>query len=101
MGMECGAYASGASNASVRGVSDNRRRCAKGSNVGLCARSDALLSTDFIKAGGRGGGAYGEVKASIRSRVGEGGCMIEAGRLLAFRSKVSTSALVKLEMLLV
>lgn len=59
------------------------------------------LSTEIMKAGGRGGGANGDVKTPIRSRVGEGDCIIEAGRLLPFRSKVSTSAFVKIDVLLV
>jgi hypothetical protein len=58
------------------------------------------LSTEITKAGGRGGGANGEVKAPIRSCVGDGDRMIEAGRLEAFRSKVSTSAFVKFDALL-
>jgi hypothetical protein len=55
-----------------------------------------------MKAGGSGGGARGEVKTPkpARSRVGEGGCTMEAGRL-AFRSNVSTSPLVRFDMLLV
>jgi hypothetical protein len=34
MGMEYGTYAAGARSASVRGVSDKRLRCAKGSEGG-------------------------------------------------------------------
>lgn len=35
IGIEFGTYAAGARSESVRGVSDRRRRCAKGSNVGV------------------------------------------------------------------
>lgn len=52
-----------------------------------------------MNAGGRGGGAKGDVKTPIRSRVGES--KMEDGRLLAFKSRVSTSAFVKVEVLLV
>jgi hypothetical protein len=52
-----------------------------------------------MNAGGSGGGAKGEVKTPIWSRVEES--EIEGGRLLAFKSRVSTSAFVKVEVLLV
>lgn len=99
MGMECGTYAAGASSASVRGVRDRRRRWAKGSRVGYW--DGGGLSIETMNAGGRGGGAKGEVKTPIRSRVGESDRMMEGGRLLAFKSRVSTSTFVKVEVLLV
>lgn len=101
MGMEYGAYAAGASSASVRGVSDSRRPCANGSKLGVRDRSEVFLSVDVMNAGGRGGGANGEVKIPMWSGPGDGDCIIEAGRLLPFRSKVSTSAFVRFERLLV
>jgi hypothetical protein len=81
-------------------VRERRRRCANGSEVGVWYWSEGL-STETINAGGRGGGAKGEVKTPNpeRSRVGDD-CKIEAG-LLAFKSRVSTSVLVKFEKLLV
>lgn len=55
-----------------------------------------------MNAGGSGGGAKGEVKipSPARSRAGDEDWMIEPG-LLAFKSKVSTSAFVNVELLLV
>ena len=53
-----------------------------------------------MNAGGRGGGAKGDVNTPkpARLRVGDSDCTIDAGRL-ELRSNVSTSALVKLDML--
>lgn len=101
IGIEFCTYAAGARSALVRVVSDRRRRCAKGSDAGVWDWREEL-STGTMKAGGSGGGAKGEVKTPkpARSCVGDEKWIIEAG-LLAFKSSVSTSAFVKLDLLLV
>lgn len=66
-----------------------------------CRHGGGGRPTATMNAGGSGGGANGEVKTPIRSRAGNSDCRMEAGRLLAFKSSVSTSAFVRFDVLLV